>query len=476
MFGSRKILGLAATRQAITLVELVASRGRCRVLSAVELPAADRADLSDPAALGAALKDLIRRNHLSARRCVIGLQASHLAAKDKSIPLAAVNSMAQVMGIAAEQEFAASAQDLAIDYMPSSDAAEPGALLVAAPRRMVDTLAVAARAAGLTVVGVTASCVALAQAAARAPGGNALVLWLCPGGAELVAASRGGMRLLRWLPVPGQGARGGPESAKRYVADLKAELRRALASGVQRVAGEDLELLVWNAAGLDRDAVAELCDLPGLSVRPCFLPHDLRALDSAGAPAEPAFASAVALAIGGANGTALPLDFLHSRLAVAPRHRLGRLGTWAIIAGVLAVAAGVWLALQWRADQREIAELRQQMGRLAPSVKQARELADRAGFARGWFDRRPAFLNCLRETTLAFPVNNRVWATSLAVHEDMRVLLSGKAADETGALEVNDRIKANRAFRDVKQIYIRKVDATSREVSFAISYTFVGAK
>ena len=38
MFGSRKRLGLAATRQAITLVELVASRGRCRVLSAVELP------------------------------------------------------------------------------------------------------------------------------------------------------------------------------------------------------------------------------------------------------------------------------------------------------------------------------------------------------------------------------------------------------------------------------------------------------
>lgn len=470
------MLGLAATRQAITLVELVASHGRCRVLTAVELPVADRADLHDPASLGAALKELIHRNHISAKRCVIGLQASHLAAKDKSVPAAAVASLAQVMGIAAEQEFAAAAQDLAIDYMPSSDAADPGALLVAAPRRVVDTLAAAARAAGLTVVGVTASCVALAQAAARDPGQSALVLWLCPGGAELVAASRGGMKLLRWLPVPGQGARGGPESAKRYVADLKAELRRALASGAGQVAGEELELLVWNAAGLDRSAVAELCDLPGLTVRPCALPRDLRALDAAGAPGEPGFASATALAMGGANGTALALDFLHSRLAVVGKRRLGRLATWGIVAAALALGAGVWLALQWQADQHEIADLREQMTHLSPSVKQAREMVDRATFARNWFDRRPLFLNCLRETTMAFPVNARVWATSLAVHEDMRVLLSGKAADETGALEVNDRIKANRAFRDVKQIYIRKVDASTKEVSFAISYTFVGAK
>ena len=78
MLTARKTLGLAVTAEAIVAVEVVASTGRYRLVRSAELPLPDDA-LQAPTALAGALKDLLRRNHFSASRCIIGLAASHVA-------------------------------------------------------------------------------------------------------------------------------------------------------------------------------------------------------------------------------------------------------------------------------------------------------------------------------------------------------------------------------------------------------------
>jgi tRNA pseudouridine-54 N-methylase len=94
-------------------------------------------------------------------------------------------------------------------------------------------------------------------------------------------------------------------------------------------------------------------------------------------------------------------------------------------------------------------------------------------FARRWREQGPRFLECLRELTLAFPAEGRIWTTSLAIREDMRGLVSGKSVDDKAVLELLDQLKKDAAFTDVKLVYIREAGGNVREVAYAISFVFV---
>ena len=475
---ARKTLGLAVGRQAITAVEVVTSRGRHALVRAAELPLPPEAGLLDPVKLGQAMKELLHSHHFSASRCVIGLEAAQLAAKEKRLPAGAMGSLGDILRIAAEQDFASDEQDLMFDYMPLPAENGACALLVAAPRPVVDQLLAAAGAAGLAVAAVTSSALAMAQATASpAPQGERLVLSLEPGGAELVVQSNGSPRLVRWLPVSRHATSdAGAASMQRYLDELEAELGRVLVADLAGTQPPQTELLVWNAAGLGESALREMGGRLALPTRICIFPADLRETDGTLSQECGNMVSAAALAIARTCGKPLALDFLHSRLSRRKRPKLGRLAFWVAAAALVVVAAGISLLLDWRSSQREIADLQDRLSGLNPSVRQARELIDKASFARGWYDQRPKFLDCLREVTLSFPQEGRIWATNLAVREDMRVVLSGKSVGEATVLDLLDRLKSDPRLAEVKPLDIRQVGANSKEVSFDISFTFTGAK
>jgi hypothetical protein len=477
MLTSRKTLGLAVTRQAITAVEVITSRGRHRLVHAAELPLTQETGLQDPVKLGGAIKELLRANRFSASRCVIGLEAAYLSAKDKRLPAAASGSIEDILRIAAERDFASDGQDLIIDYAPSPNAEGTGALLVAAPRRVVDQVLAAAGAAGLTVAAVTSSALALAQATVPSgPQSTCLVLSLSPGGAELVVQFNGSPHLVRRLSASmGVTSESDSDSAKRFLGELEAELHRMLAANMAETQPGQMELLVWNAAGLDGTAMRTIGEHLRMRTRICNFPADLDGLDGAPPHANEILSSAAALAIANVCGKPMPLDFLHSRLVPRKQRRIGRLAFWITAAAVVVIGAVISLLLDWRSDQREIADLKDRLGGLSASVQQARELTNMASFARGWYDRRPKFLNCLREVTLAFPEEGRIWTTSLVVREDMRMVLSGRSIGEETVLNLLDSLKSDPKLAEVKPLYIRKVGANSQEVSFAISFSYPGA-
>jgi hypothetical protein len=520
---SRKMLGLAVTERSITAVEVACVRGGLKVLHAAEFPlppspphlkAGGQDDAAREAAplpalspggptgdLGKALRQFLRRNHFSTSRCVIGIGAKWLVAREKSLPPTSPDLLAGALSIVTEREFASDAKDLVFDYSGPVDSAQgQSVLLVAASRQKVDHLLAAARAAGLTVAAVTSSTLALAAATRLGgPSSRRLVLYLSPTTVELSVQSGGGIRLLRRLPIsPPVAAAHGPSPFEESTAashrarpilsngwldDLAGELRRVVAllpGSVANPSGDPeqaLDLVIWNASGLAAGALAGLGDRLSLAGRLCQYPSDLEIADGpasqAGRAGEPA--AAAALAAAGLNRQLLAVDFLHSRLSPRRKITVGRKAVWAAALAAAVILPCLVLFLAWRAQQGAVDDLKGQLEALQPSIAAARDVVHKATFGRAWYDQRPRHLDCLRELTLAFPAEGRIWTTSLAISEDMRVLLSGKAADQRAVLEVVDRLNGNPNFADVQSLYISEVGGGSPEWSFAISLRFVGA-
>jgi hypothetical protein len=444
------------------------------------MPLIGEGGLRDMAQFGKELKEFLKAQGFSATHCVIGLDASYLASRQKRLPQAAAANFADILRIAAEQDFASEGQDLMTDYVPEPGGGGTGALLVAAPRAVADALVAAVSEAGLSVRAVSSSALALAGATAGAPeSGVRLVLCLGTDSAELAVQVDGGPRLLRRLAIrtaPGPDA----ETQKRYLSEVEADLRRGLALSAAQSHANPAELLVWNAVGMESSALREMGERLGVPLRVASLATDLPQLDSAAWPSPSAElgascrnpAPAAALALSHAAGR-LPLDFLHSRLAVKKQGRFGRVAIWSTVAAAIVLGGIVWLFVDWHNNQREIELLDSSLNSRATALLDANRLITKTRFAQGWYDRRPKFMECLRELAVAFPDNN-IWASSLNVREDMHVTLSGKAADDQWVIRLQNSLKADPRLSEVRLISITGRPNT-REVSFAINFTFVGA-
>jgi hypothetical protein len=478
MMTRRKMLGLAVTERSITAVEVAVVHGRRHVLHAAEFPMPGGDAPQDPALLGKELRRFLRRNHFSASRAVVGIGTRWLVAKEQSLPPTAADLMAGVLSLAAEREFASDPKDLACDYSGPVDSSEgQSVLLVAAPRRSVDHLLATARAAGLTVAAVTSSTMALASATGGPASARRLVLYLSPTATELSVSSGGGCRMVRRLATSlpaATAARPCPEEDR--LDGLADELRQVitLLPGA-KTPPQGPDLLIWNASGLPAAALGRLGERLSLAVRLCEYPADLGISDGPAAPAGE-FVTAAALALAGLDSRTLAVDLVHSRLNPRKRFALRRKFAWAVGLAAAVLLAGIALLVDLRWEGQEVQDLKDRLDSMKDGLAAAKDIVDKAAFARGWYDRRPTHLDCLRELTLAFPEAGRSWTTSLAIGEDMRVLLSGKATDEGAALEVMDRLKASPRFSDVKPLYIREVGGGAHEVSFAISLQFVTAE
>ena len=476
MMISRKMLGLAATERSISAVEIGLVHGRQSVLHAAEFPMPEGDAARDPAVLGKALRQFLKQNRFSCSRCVIGLGTRWLAAREKPLPPTAADMVAGVLSLAAEREFASDPKELVLDYTkPVGSDQGQSVLLVAAPRRNVDQLLATAEAAGLVVTAVTSSAMALASATVGPAFSRRLVLYLSPGGADLCVQSSGGFHLLRNLPLPAPVVTG-MSPQENWLSDLAGELRRVLSLLPGGPASpQAAELVVWNAAGFSAEALAALGGRLSLETRLCAYPSDLGIAEApAPAPAGES-AAATAIAMAGLQGGGVAVDFLHSRLTPRRKLNLGRKVVWAAaLAVVVVIVCGV-LLLDWRNQQQEVEDLAGQLRDMKTNVVAAKDVVDKTAFARGWYDRRPRFLNSLRELALAFPAEGRIWTTSVGIGEDLKALLSGKASDEGAVLEVLDHLAKSPKFSDVQPLYIREVGGGSSEVSFAISLRFVKA-
>jgi hypothetical protein len=479
MFSTHKTLGLAVTEQGITAALVDSSSSGRTILRTAVMPFTDEINLTQPQAMGLELKRVLSAQGMGGGRCVIGLAATWIAAREKMLPPSDEESLRGMLAIASEREFASGAGDLAFDYCAMTTERGSLALLAAAPRQVVDSMLTAAKAAGLNVWAVTSSTLALAGGSrGDILAGGRLVLCLQAGGVELavhaaVRTNRGslgpsGPRLLRHLPV-----RLGPATSN--LDSLCKELQRVMSlAAPSHDAQGPREVLVWDSLGLERETMESIGRQLGLPVRICKLPADLESLGGSSAPVDNKFAQAAAVAA--CETPAGSMDFLHSRLAPPPVSRFGRRTVGLAVAGAVVVLALAGLALDCYLQSSKVADLNKELDDLAIPSKEARKQVDDFQFIRGWYDHRPEFLDCLKEVSSAFPQEGRCWVTNLRTKEDMQVELSVKAVNQEAALELLDRLKSSPRLANVTPMFIRNTNDKSSEVSFDVLLRFRGGR
>ena len=478
MVGKRRMLALAVTRRSATAVEVAVAKGAARVLRAAEFVFPDEIGDDEPDRLGKALKEFLRQGGFSASRCVIGLEAARLTSREKRMPKGSGDSVAQILTIAVEREFASDRNELVFDYVSGTGPdGEPSVLLMAAPRRSVDHLVAMAQAAGLTATAMTSSTMALADSANGLLLADRLVLHVFRGGIELAARSPAGhLTVWRLSASPPDGPQADPTGAGTWLDDLAHELRRIVYMSLGDAgAGQTRELLVWNETGPAPeawDALGRRLDMP---VRLCASEDSHRPEVGDAPPAGGQYSAAAAMALAGLKGRALPVDFLHSRLTPPKTLALRRKVAWGVAASAVALLAGAAFVFDLICDEWEVADMEARLAANAESLAEAENLVAKAAFARPWYRREPRRLECLRQVTLTFPAEGGIWTTSLSMQEDLRGVISGKATTKARVLDVLDRLKANPRFADVKPLYLREAGRGGRDVAFAMTFHYTGS-
>ena len=166
------------------------------------------------------------------------------------------------------------------------------------------------------------------------------------------------------------------------------------------------------------------------------------------------------------------MDFLHSRLSPRRKARNGRTLAWGVAIAATVLLAVFAYVLDWHYAERELRGLQERLDEMGPTIEVAERMVARTKLARGWTDRRPRFLDPVRELALLFPPEAQIWVTSLAMREEMRVVITGKSVDERNVLQLMDRIHSSAAFDNVKLVYMRQSSSSDREVAFSMTFDF----
>jgi Tfp pilus assembly protein PilN len=478
----KKVVGLAIGERSLMAAELLAGDPP-QVKRLAEMVYPQGLGPANPAELGKALGQFLRDNQFTAHAAIVGIPAKWLVVKSKEVPSADRATLAEMLRLQAEAEFASDLKDLVYDYsgdsQPSAAGGTKSVLLMATPKKYVDSAAALCQAAGLRAIAVTPSALALGAASSRSSDKNVLVLSVGPGGSELSAQQSGWASALRHLRSPN------PQPP------FVSELRRAVST--LGPASADRELILWDGAGMDAGALG---DQLGLRVRGGDVPLLGVDASSAGMNGQGLkFAAAIALALSGLKG--LSVDFLHSRLAPPAQRSWQRLIGLGALAAVVVIGGLIWAYADMQHRRGHVAALQRQLAQIKDSVGDARKFVDMVNFAEYWHGENPQYLDCLRDLTNAIPDDGQTYATSLDMTAEtphmavtpppgaptpppakaeaphtLAVKLAGRTSDAENVTALVDRMRHNPAFVDIR-IGQETNTGRSREWSFSLTFTYV---
>lgn len=462
---SKHVLGLALDEHAVHVAEVGPDGEGHAIVRAASLEMGADLSWDRPAGVSEALRRWLGESGCVAREVVAGLPASWVLARPQVLPPTSEAAAIGVMRLAMEREIPGDLREWVGDVEGQASSTEPRTmLLVATSRRRLDQMTEAMAGAGVMLRGVTCTPLALTRATAATGAAMEIVVRMLPEAAEVAVWQGRQIVAMDRVSAPAL------LTMTERIAAIAAGIRRMLAG--QRIATNADgvgQTTIWDASGAWEGVASELGEALGSAVR--VNPKTLRGVRGAERlTAGVAGAASVAVTAWAPRGQRV--NFLDSRLALAPPRRITvrRAMAGTLVAAVLLVGGSlVW---DWNARRASVAELEQQLAAMEPALGPARELVDRHRLAQGWYDKRPAFLDCFRELTLQFPENGQVWASSLAVREDMNGTLAGKAVDDKSVLQLRDRLAASPRFDKVKLLYQRYDDRNRRVVSFAMTFAF----
>jgi hypothetical protein len=499
---SSTFLGVSLSDRSLSCAEIAVSGGKRIVRRLAVLTLSDDLSFDKPDAVGAALAAFLRQKKFSASRAVVGIPAKWLIALEKEIPPSAEEQGRAMLRLQAERLGVGDSGEMVFDYAGRIATDQTSkVLLVGVLRTRLDQIEKMLETAGLSVGAVTSSALALAQGSGGGGNDRGLpMLLLGRQGAEVVWRHEGLPRMLRHVSVFAVNGHG-PVTLGTLGSELSRTLALTRSNGSSTAARE---LLLWDGVGLSAEQVAELAERSGVRVRASdtmtMLGLDANGSVAVGDPAAAAgtqtaealaetFAPALALAGASADRDLLPLDFTRSRLTVRRARRLGQRTTWLIAGGALVALTTIALYVFVQQRQSELDGIQTKLTGLRDQVQVAQTVLDRVESTRGYFDARPPLLECLREITLTYHDDDKIWTTSLTVRDEERRTekekklpplrkgtLQGKASDSNVVYAVLDRLRKNSKFQAVQLLKVTDVGGKSKDVVFTATFNFTATE
>lgn len=427
--------------------------------------------LEHSAATGQALASFLREHRFSATHAVIGVPARWLIAAEKDVPPIPADQAKAMLRIQAERQSNGETGEMTFDFAGETSASSASrVLLVGISKQRLQRVQDLIDAAGLSILAITSTGLALAGSVNQSDREAGAMLLLQAGGGEMIVRQNGAVKMLRHVSLASNG-HGTPA-----IAPLGAELRRTMVLGAS--GNGDRELILMNGVGLAREQLTELSDRAGVPVRTAD-EIKLLNLSREGALAAGADASsssyafpAISLALTAARPGALPLDFAHSKLAPPPVKRFSKPAMYGIVAGAALILGLGALYFTVSSRQSELDAINAQLDKDKPTLTSAHQIVDRASFADGYFKARPAMLECLRQLSLTFHDNDRIWVDTLTIHDNGKGTLAGKSDNQQTVLELVERLKQNKKFSDVSRLDVHEADQRTHEWTYSLNFTF----
>jgi hypothetical protein len=460
-------LGLSVQDRSIVCAEVSLAGSKRMVRRLASFALADDMSFDKPAGVGEAFITFLRQHKFSASRAVIGIPAKWMIALEKEIPPSGEEQARAMLRLQSERLGVSESGEMVFDYAGKSDSVRANkVLLVGVKRQRLEQIEDMLDAAGISVVAITSSALALAGGT-RNIDQDVPMLLLGRQGAEMVWRHDGTPKMLRHVSVLAVNGHG-PVTLN----SLGSELGRTLALTRSTGTTTARELVLWDGIGLSSDQVAELADRSGVKVRSGQVLTSLGLEEAPGARltngqeekaghvVEEMYAPALSLALAGADRSLLPLDFTKSRLTPKRARRVGRQGVWAIVAGSVVVLAIAALYVSVYVRNSELKALQKTLDDNKNKYADANRMIDRFNYTRTYFETRPPYLDCLAELSKEFPVGERIWITSVTIRdEDRRAdnkgpqirkgTLQGRAADDREIVNLVKKLKANKKFSEV---------------------------
>lgn len=468
--GIKKILGLAIDEKSVLAIEMCQEGEGFRVKHSARMEFPEGISFSTPDRLGELLGQFIREKGLSAKRVVIGLPAKWIMIHRKDVPPSSGVSVAGMLKIHAEHEFSINPDDLVIDYAGNVFPDKSSRLLLGAvQRKNYENILKAVHKAGLSVLSVTVSSMALRSMVCSEITGGSPDYFIClrPDYAEIVVGDKEQVVDIKYVRRDKSGK----------TDSLIPELERIISfSRNKEDADEKPRLMIMN---LSEDDYSNLPDLQKnisslANIIDCETRPLLRKLDFPLASESKEFLASAAIIQRYRQKDSFFLDFYNSRMNEKVVRIKKNQVMWASAVILCLIIFVINMIYTWESDKGDIAELKQKLAEMNEDLTSAQGVIQKMDYARRWYSERPEILRCLYELTMAFPVEGKIWATNLAINEEMKGIVSGRATNEKSVIEVLDGLKSSKLFDNVQMIYLRENGQSTQEVSFSMSFSFKG--
>jgi hypothetical protein len=470
MFKPKRFIGLALEEDSILAADVRCEKDRFLVSRTKYFVIPEGASLKDPEKLGMALGQFLQENGFSAKKAILGIPAKWLMIREKIIPVSTKDSIVGILKIQAEREFSLGPDELALDYTGRIENNKPNHLyLLAMLKGNLDKAILAVRWAGRDVLSVTVSTVVLfsimrSKMFAPVP---RYFLYLRKGYAELL--ERDGEQIIDVRHIQ--------KDLKKDTEAFIIELHRSLSCYSSNPAKEGMDqILIWNASGDScRNELKQLAE--SLPSHKKIMEPNSALVDKLDLPVgEDAYTMAAPIMLGSGFNNADPfyIDFLNARMNV--KHSMIKRNQvfWAAAVASGIVILFLALLLVWRGDKKDVSELRAKLDGMREDIGSAKEIIQKVNMAAGWYSERPRILECLTALTTTFPEEGSIWVTNLALTEELKGVVSGRANDEKNVIDILDKLKGNKMFSDVQMIYLQDNGKSSGEVSFSMNFSYAG--